>query len=512
MHRSESSPNHSDFCPSSFEQLEPVQKSIYEYLSNCSDWVDDVVVAVSMDLPMPVARKHLHSLEGGWIESNDKQQWRSLCPSYPRDNDWDDALPSEEVIVIDAEFKSLIPPLSLEERLQLEENLLREGCRDPLVVWRENNILLDGHNRYEICTHHDIPFCTERIELKDREAAKEWLIRNQLGRRNLNPFALSYFRGKLYNYLKAKVTNLEGNNQYQQTATCIEEKAKVRRKNCAQPKTADILASEHKVGSRTIQNDGQFSSSVDTLADLVGKELRPSILSRETKLTKTQTKELADLAKSHPEVVKETFSSGSSSKKGKDIIEQIKRKTQKQMSSPFPFQIGEVVWFQANGEASLKAYNGFWGVVRKIYDSYQCDVLLWSGTIKVRPEHLKSADIPSTEWDKSIAIVERLNRLQPHSAEPALLAVIQSLSRRPVTELNSFEEQILSLAEAGSVQTSAKNLDALDNNLLEKSDNKNDSVGEMAVSLVQNPSDAEEIIRAIALKYPDVLQKVLSDK
>ena len=87
----------------------------------------------------------------------------------------------------------------------------------------------------------------------------------------------------------------------------------------------------------------------------MGEQIRPQILGRQTKLTKTQTKELADLAHVYPEVVQETFSSSSSSKKGKDLIEQIKRKTQKQMSSPFPFQIGEVVWFQANGEASLRS-------------------------------------------------------------------------------------------------------------------------------------------------------------
>ena len=158
-----------------------------------------------------------------------------------------------------------------------------------------------------------------------------------------------------------------------------------------------------------------------------------------------------------------------------------------------------------------RSYSGFWGVVRKIYESYQCDVLLWSGTIKVGPENLKSANIPSTDWDKSIAIVERLNRLQPHSAEAALLAVIQSLSRRPVTELNSFEEQILGIAEAGSVHTSVKHLDTLYINQLKESANKNNSVGEMAVSLVQNPSDAEEIIRALVNKYPDLVQKVLSE-
>ncbi|MGK7917650.1 MAG: hypothetical protein AB4038_19260 [Prochloraceae cyanobacterium] len=95
---------------------------------------------------------------------------------------------------------------------------------------------------------------------------------------------------------------------------------------------------------------------------------------------------------------------------------------------------------------------------------------------------------------------------------PTYLAVIQSLSRRPVTQLNSFEEQILSLAEAGVVVTSVKHMDPLDSTLTQERVKNNSSVGEMAVSLVQSATDAEEIIRAISLKYPDILQKVLSDK
>lgn len=50
---------------------------------------------------------------------------------------------------IDPEFKNLIRPLRREEYRQLELNLVREGCREDIVVW--NNTIVDGHNRYEIC-------------------------------------------------------------------------------------------------------------------------------------------------------------------------------------------------------------------------------------------------------------------------------------------------------------------------------------------------------------------------
>jgi hypothetical protein len=58
-------------------------------------------------------------------------------------------------LAIDPEFRRLIPPLGAEERQGLEESLMREGCRDPLVVWRNGDrTLLDGHNRLEICRAH----------------------------------------------------------------------------------------------------------------------------------------------------------------------------------------------------------------------------------------------------------------------------------------------------------------------------------------------------------------------
>lgn len=86
-------------------------------------------------------------------------------------------------IIIDKEFKALIPPLTDEEYNGLEESILNDGCRDALVLW--GNILIDGHNRYEICKKHNIPFKTERKELADRDDAKIWIIKNQFGRRNL---------------------------------------------------------------------------------------------------------------------------------------------------------------------------------------------------------------------------------------------------------------------------------------------------------------------------------------
>ena len=58
-----------------------------------------------------------------------------------------------QTLRIDPEFKAQIPPLTQEERKQLEENILAEGeLLAPILVW--NGAIVDGHNRYEILQSH----------------------------------------------------------------------------------------------------------------------------------------------------------------------------------------------------------------------------------------------------------------------------------------------------------------------------------------------------------------------
>ena len=81
-------------------------------------------------------------------------------------------------------FKDIIRPLSESELQLLEQNIIRDGIRDPLVVWGDT--LIDGHNRYAIAQKHGLEYKTVQIELEDDTAAKIWIMNNQLGRRNLS--------------------------------------------------------------------------------------------------------------------------------------------------------------------------------------------------------------------------------------------------------------------------------------------------------------------------------------
>jgi hypothetical protein len=158
-----------------------------------------------------------------------------------------------EDIIVDAEFSALIPPLSAEERQQLEENIIEHGgARDPLVVWAKSGklTLLDGHNRYEICTRLDLPFDIHELRFKARDEAEDWIDRNQLGRRNLDSRQMSLLRGRRYNRTKKG----HGERGPEKTGQNVQSFS-----------TAEYLAAEHGVDEKTIRRDGKFAEAVETL-------------------------------------------------------------------------------------------------------------------------------------------------------------------------------------------------------------------------------------------------------
>ena len=114
-------------------------------------------------------------------------------------------------IIIDKEFQSLIPPLTVEEYEGLEKSILAEGCRDALVLWGDT--LVDGHNRYEICTAHNVPFQTVQKDFTDRNDAKLWMMQNQLARRNLGDIQRIEIVNKCEDAVKAKAKERQAGGQ-----------------------------------------------------------------------------------------------------------------------------------------------------------------------------------------------------------------------------------------------------------------------------------------------------------
>jgi N6-adenosine-specific RNA methylase IME4 len=190
-------------------------------------------------------------------------------------------------IKIDSHFKSHMRRLNLAERENLERSILSEGCRDALVIWQEEGVLIDGHNRYEICTKNELPYRLEYKNFENREAALDWIIDNQFGRRNLSPDEFTYYIGKLYRLRKqARGGQVAGVRQ-----------------NDAPTRTSETIAQKHNVGSRTVERAGKYTEAVDKLAEATTPETREMILGGEIKATHQEIQELADIVEEKPEEV-----------------------------------------------------------------------------------------------------------------------------------------------------------------------------------------------------------------
>lgn len=194
---------------------------------------------------------------------------------------------------IDEEFKSLIPPLSIDERKQLEENIFNDGCLEPLCVW--NKTILDGHNRYEICTRHQIPFKIVHIFLRSREEAVAWICANQLGLRNISDESRRYLIGKRYKMEQIiGAHNAVGTNQY--------TRKEVRSKMLTEPffdetslRTRERLGKEYRISHATVDKYGKYANAIDSLSK-VEPELTPKILSGQIKISQENLLELSRLS------------------------------------------------------------------------------------------------------------------------------------------------------------------------------------------------------------------------
>ena len=181
-----------------------------------------------------------------------------------------------QTLRIDPEFKAQIPPLTQDERKQLEENILAEGeLLAPILVW--NGTIVDGHNRYEILqSHPEIPYSVRDLELETREEVLVWICKHQLGRRNLTPEQKKFLVGKQYDAEKhdgfhgnqhtIPVWSADAQNEHQQTSE----------------KTCERIARENHISASAVRRAALFAAGVD-LAEELCPGIRQRVLSGDLK-------------------------------------------------------------------------------------------------------------------------------------------------------------------------------------------------------------------------------------
>lgn len=183
------------------------------------------------------------------------------------------------------ELKEFIPSLSAEEYKSLEDSIIANGCRTPLLVWDTTQgvinpshptpsepafVLFDGHHRYEICQKNRVDFQIDLMTFPSIDEVKDFMIDFQVGRRNMTVEQLSYFRGLKYQRMKNRQGGLRG------TYTDIVD-------------TASVLAEEFKVSPATIKRDAVFAQGIDKMQGT----LKQQVLEGSKKIEKKLIQQLA---------------------------------------------------------------------------------------------------------------------------------------------------------------------------------------------------------------------------
>ncbi len=201
---------------------------------------------------------------------------------------------SDERFAIDPEFENLLPRAP-DEVHKLEERLLVEEARDPLVVWKGQRTLVDGHTRFRFFSLLGRSYPIVEMDFPDRGAAIAWMRASHYGRRSYSAEMKAYVRGT--DYLARK-----------QTHGGARSRASPHRGNL---RTADAVAAEYRTGRNTILRDAAFAQALDAVAADCGDEVRQQVLSRQAPWTRRDVLRLArEDREAMPDIVRAALASG----------------------------------------------------------------------------------------------------------------------------------------------------------------------------------------------------------
>ena len=163
-----------------------------------------------------------------------------------------------------------LPPLEKEEVDNLYNDIKANGVRDPLVLWKtydgeEQHILLDGHNRRRILKDLEINEAPAiYLDLKSLTEAKQWMLTNQLSRRNLDVFTRVQLALKFEDELKQEAQKRKQMGQFGADSLMSDEPPSEEKGT-----VLEILARKASTSKDTVHKIKRILDGVPQLRELV---------------------------------------------------------------------------------------------------------------------------------------------------------------------------------------------------------------------------------------------------
>jgi hypothetical protein len=180
----------------------------------------------------------------------------------------------EEFPRIDEEFAALCgkPTADVQERLRA--SLIENGLQESLKVWKETDILLDGHSRLSLLRELGIKPRFESLSFATREKARNWIMDWALLHKPLARARRLYFVGKLHLAERKDPKATTFGSRLRQVD--------------AAGATASRIGRAAGLSKKTVERCAAFAQAVDRLAEVVNEDARSQVLAGQLKLTHEQ--------------------------------------------------------------------------------------------------------------------------------------------------------------------------------------------------------------------------------
>lgn len=235
---------------------------------------------------------------------------------------------SETKLTIMPVFDNLTIPLTEKQEDELVASLIREGCREPIDVWR--GVILDGHKRYRICTLEYIEFSVHEVECKTEEEAIAWVCRKRIEGLSRKSQAFRYLMGKWY--LSEVIINRALKKPKAPTAGNYYE----RRGN----RTSIQMSKEIGLHHSTLEKYGSYATALDLLIR-TEPDILNAVMSGDILLSQEETLELSRMEdKGRRDGIRKFLKQASKRAKSRYILDDRKAMKQAEETNPIPLSIG----------------------------------------------------------------------------------------------------------------------------------------------------------------------------
>lgn len=164
-----------------------------------------------------------------------------------------------KTLIVDPELQAYLPPLDRETKALLEDSIVNIGrAVQPIEVWKDKNVICDGHHRYEICTRLGLPYEVREIEFASKRDVMRYMLEVQVSRRNLTKEQAAKFRGQYVKMLRGNRAIAVANGDKTSNGKTVAQEA------------AETLG----VSEATVKRDAQFTEGLTELEKTAPEEAK----------------------------------------------------------------------------------------------------------------------------------------------------------------------------------------------------------------------------------------------